>query len=185
MGIRSTILIVDKNNSSILNLFGMFDGDQVGQQIIEFLKGKKLVNGINVMIPEEDQLNGIGDAALRLAHYLKEDRTGGWYATPIDNEPDEYYAYSMIEKDGFIELQLNGDVIWPVSIYDKDHVAITEDEDGYAIMIDGEWILELYIESEWYGFTMFKNSHQYVITKKVDGIYNKLIDQGRLRKHRR
>jgi len=179
MRTRSTIVIVDKDSNVILNLFGMFDGDQVGQQIAEFLKGKKLVNGI--MLPEEDRLNGIGDAALRLAHYLN-DRTGGWYATPIDNEQDGDYAYSLIEKDDSIELRLNGELIWPISIDDdeKDCVAITEDEDGYAIMTDDEWNLDLYIESEWHGFTMFKNSHRYIITKEVDRTYNKLIDQGRL-----
>lgn len=102
MGTRAKITILDEQHKDIICLYSQYDGypSGVGQQIVDFLKDKKLVNGISVSEPSSPQLNGMGDLAVRLIVYLKQDShsPGCYYLYNPLNCRDQYCNYVIYVK---------------------------------------------------------------------------------------
>lgn len=102
MGTRATVKFLtdnpEKGGEVMLNIYYQFDGyhDGVGFSLADFLKSKKVINGINSQTMEQGFANGIGCLA---AQYLKEEKTtiGGVYIEPIGNS--EYFDYKVWVED--------------------------------------------------------------------------------------
>jgi len=119
MGTRSTVVIrQNRETEPLLTLNGMWDGDfdGVGNDIIEFLHDKEMTNG-GMPLGATDMFNGIGDLALQLAHALKQDEIGSWYA--VESGYQEHYHYEISESAGEVLMSFwMGDIL----TYDQEPV---------------------------------------------------------------
>jgi len=81
MGNRSLTRVMDKKGKVIIELYRQYDGypEGMGKELIDFIKGKKLVNGIGV---DRNVFNGMYDFAAQLVSHLKGDQVGNVYLYP-------------------------------------------------------------------------------------------------------
>jgi hypothetical protein len=96
MGTRSTTTILNEENEVLAILYRQFDGYESGhgQEIFEFLKDKKLVNGISSRYPNQIQFNGMSDLGVRLITHLKNLSDG-------PNKPGGFYLNATLNKQGY------------------------------------------------------------------------------------
>lgn len=103
MGTRSTVKFFDKySDEPVLSVYNQFDGyiSGTGYQLAEWLKKKKIINGIRHEKMEDGYANGMGCLA---AQYVKENknRIGGFYLTTM-NDSQGYDYEVRIKDNGFI-----------------------------------------------------------------------------------
>lgn len=98
MGTRSTIKFISKINDElepIVNVYQQYDGyvEGVGYDLANFLKSKKIINGISSTMRTFDYANGFG---CLIAQFIKEFKTeiGLLYITNLDDI--EEYNYEVI-----------------------------------------------------------------------------------------
>lgn len=100
MGTRSTVKFYDefKKEEPILSVYQQFDGyiDGVGYDLANFLKDKKIINGISNQTMEEGFANGMGCLA---AQYVAKKKTeiGGFYLTTKNDEQEYNYEVRFID----------------------------------------------------------------------------------------
>lgn len=100
MGTRSTVKFYNefKKEEPILSVYQQFDGyiDGVGHDLANFLKDKKIINGISNQTMEEGFANGMGCLA---AQYVAKQKTeiGGFYLTTKDDEQEYNYEVRFID----------------------------------------------------------------------------------------
>ena len=94
MGTRSTIKFYNEFNKDepVLSVYQQFDGyiEGAGHDLANFLKGKKVINGIQNEKMSEGYANGMGCLA---AQFVAENKTGigGFYlTTPRDSQSYDY-----------------------------------------------------------------------------------------------
>jgi hypothetical protein len=110
MGTRSLTHIYsgDKESPILVTMYRQFDGYPTGhgQDIMDFLYNKKLINGISGDTDRTKCFNGMGCLAASFIKNFKED-IGGIYIVPIGSEDHwEEYRYSIYEKDDVIYLKV-------------------------------------------------------------------------------
>lgn len=107
MGTRSLTFVHDEDGDAIVCIYQQYDGyfDGVGNDLLTFLKGSQVVNGIG-----RDEgctiFNGAGDLAARLITHLKRGNAsdaGGVYIEPPtlnDGDMGTEFAYHIYAKVG-------------------------------------------------------------------------------------
>lgn len=115
MGTRHLTVFIDCVDNSIDNketeiavLYGQWDGYPTGygEKLKDFLKKKKIVNGIPYGGDTSDLANGMGCLAAQvISHFKKE--AGGFYLHPAGTRDiGEEYVYILRNKNGRIYLTL-------------------------------------------------------------------------------
>jgi hypothetical protein len=100
MGTGSTVKFYNefKKEDPILSVYQQYDGyiDGVGHDLANFLKDKKVINGISNQTMKEGFANGMGCLA---AQYVAEKKTeiGGFYLTTKDDEQEYNYEVRFID----------------------------------------------------------------------------------------
>lgn len=109
MGTRSLTFVHEDDGPAIVCIYQQFDGyfEGVGDDILRFLKGTEIVNGIGGGDTSK-QFNGAGDLACRLITHIKggdEDNIGGAYIIPADSPDDgwgaefAYHVYCTVGEE--------------------------------------------------------------------------------------
>lgn len=105
----STQVLVGK--SVVMNLYGHSDGylDGHGADLAQFLKDKKLVNGISAN--SDNIANGMDCLSAQIVAHFKTG-PGGFYLVPLDQA--EEYEYVVYEKKGTILMQVRerGEIVF-------------------------------------------------------------------------
>jgi hypothetical protein len=123
MGTRSLTHIYSSGLDSpiLVTMYRQFDGYPTGhgQDIMDFLKGKKLINGISGDTDRIKCFNGMGCLAASFIKNFKED-IGGIYIVPIGSEDHwEDYRYHVYEIDDVLYLKVVAAYSdGPITIYD-------------------------------------------------------------------
>lgn len=109
MGTRASMYILDEQDRPIVKLYRQCDGypSGHGDEVLKFLKNKKLVNGIGSRYPQELQINGMSDLAVRLITHLK-NLSGG------ENDAGGLYLHHQLEP------QIYHYVVYAKKIRDED-----------------------------------------------------------------
>lgn len=101
MGTRSTITFIGKTGNKeipYVKIYQQYDGyiSGIGYELANFLKKRKIINGISNFNLNSNTANGIGCLAAQYIA-LKKVEIGGLYIDPIDSS-DEYidYCYKVI-----------------------------------------------------------------------------------------
>ncbi len=108
MGTRSTVKFYSEYNNEdpILSVYQQFDGyiNGVGHDLANFLKDKKVINGIQDETIEGGYANGMGCLA---AQYVanKKVSIGGFYLTNSDD--GQSYDYEVRYIDGNIVIEVD------------------------------------------------------------------------------
>lgn len=84
MGTRSLTVVIDKSwdkKNEICVMYRQCDGYPSGHgaELKDFLKGMRIVNGINSSIMGTKFANGMGCLAAQMVAHFKKDREGGFY----------------------------------------------------------------------------------------------------------
>ena len=97
MGTNATVYIKD-GDSLICAIERTCDGylSGLGMELLEFLKGKKIVNGFSVN-DTWDSFNGMGCLAASLVKHLKHGIGDVYMCFPVV-DADEYYSYTIYNK---------------------------------------------------------------------------------------
>lgn len=109
MGTRSLTFVHDESGEPIICIYQQYDGyfDGVGSEILSFLKGSQIVNGIG-MGDGVVQFNGAGDLACRLITQFKggdPNHAGGVYIEPTDCKDGDvgtefaYHIYCTVGQE--------------------------------------------------------------------------------------
>lgn len=97
MGTRSTTVVYSDNEKKIpiVKMYLQFDGylDGHGQDLLDFLKGKKLCHGFSTSMTLETHWNGMECCAAALVKHFK-GGIGTCYLIPLD-AGDEEYNYEL------------------------------------------------------------------------------------------
>lgn len=102
MGTRSLTFVYD-GKKPIMNMYRQYDGYPSGHgaELVEFLAGGKLVNGIGA---DRNVFNGMGCLAASLVSHFKKS-PGGFYIYSVDSkdcgQDFEYHIYADEENGGF------------------------------------------------------------------------------------
>lgn len=114
MSTRSLTRVLDVEENILVTLYrhcdGYIDGG-MGDDLIEFLKGKRVVNGLSVSLGDnDDAVNGMECVAAQLVSYFKVG-PGGIYLYPPTAEPEEFnYVISL--KNGSLTLTVTEGPDW-------------------------------------------------------------------------
>lgn len=128
MGTRSTTKVY-AHGEPVVNMYGQYDGYPmgVGQQIKDFVSGKRVVNGYTAGDTIHNAFNGASCMAAALVSYFKT-KIGGHYLYPMDAGREEW-NYELWIGDGVVHIEvLHGDdsvFCGPISSFDPKAV---EDE---------------------------------------------------------
>lgn len=106
MGTRSTVkFYCEHNQKPILCVYQQFDGyiEGAGHTLANFLKEKKMINGINSETMEEGYANGMGCLAAQYVAFSKNE-IGGFYLTDEDDSQDYNYHVKLVDNELIIEV---------------------------------------------------------------------------------
>ena len=94
----------------ILCLYRHWDGDSHGQELVDFLKDKKVIQGINHETLNE-AFNGMGCLAAALVAHFKVE-IGNFYLLPVDTSSSYEYNYNVygVRGDIIVEMLHEGGV---------------------------------------------------------------------------
>ena len=100
MGTRAATVFIDNEfdtSTELCVLYRQFDGylDGHGKELKEFLRGMKIVNGMNGTEGPKFA-NGCGCLAAQVIAHFKKDAKGGFYIYPPGNR--QTYSYILITK---------------------------------------------------------------------------------------
>lgn len=101
MGTRSTITFIGKTGNKetpYVKIYQQYDGyiDGVGHNLADFLKKKKIINGISNFNIKSNTANGMGCLAAQYIAFNKVE-IGGLYIDPIDSSDENIdYCYKVI-----------------------------------------------------------------------------------------
>lgn len=107
MGTRSTVKFYSEFNQEepILSVYQQYDGYiyGVGHELAEWLKDKKVINGISDQAMKDGYANGMGCLA---AQYVaaKKESIGGFYLTTKDDSQSYNYKVRLLDKKLIIEV---------------------------------------------------------------------------------
>lgn len=108
MGTRSTIKFYSEfhQEEPLVCIYQQFDGyiDGVGHELAEWLKDKKVINGISNQTMEEGYANGMRCLAAQFVKDFKT-RIGNLYISSLDDEQEFNYKVNFI--DGQLIVSVN------------------------------------------------------------------------------
>lgn len=114
MGTRSLTNVVDEKGDVYVSLYRQYDGyptsDGHGGEIANWLEGAEIGNGINGSQGPKF-FNGVGDLALRLVTYFRQDhkQIGSFYIIPPGTDWGPDFTYIVRAAVGHpVELTLKG-----------------------------------------------------------------------------
>lgn len=136
MGTRSITIVRDGDNRKIIEMYQQYDGypDGVGKDLLDFIKGGEMGNGISGSPKMGEYFNGINDFAAQLIAQFK-DRVGGLYLhapTPDDTAYGDSYGAEYIYE---IDSELN---ITCHSVYSDEIITMSYNSDGKFITDEKE-----------------------------------------------
>ena len=102
MGTRSLTHIKGETGKTLVTLYRQFDGDPtgIGQEIADFCKARKLIDGIGEGENASNSANGMGCLAAQLITHLKGGDIGSVYVyVPDATDCWEDYVYTVYPKD--------------------------------------------------------------------------------------
>lgn len=141
MGTRAITNVVDEKGVSYVSLYRQFDGYPQGghgEDLANWLKGAVIGNGIRMGAEPRNFFNGVGDLAVRLVTFFKEDHSvaGGFYlVAPAHDKWDVDYTYTVHCDDGYEE---EGGVTLEVTSYGGTTLFNGTVEDFYVWMRESE-----------------------------------------------
>jgi hypothetical protein len=106
MGTRS-VTTIEEEGKPLLKIYRQYDGyieGGLGEELIDFLRGRRVVNGYNQQDKEDRAFNGLGCLAASIVAYLKEG-IGNVYIQALDDDYEGSYNY-------FISVPVNGGQIY-------------------------------------------------------------------------
>ena len=109
MGTRSVTTIA-KDGIPILKVYRQYDGyieGGLGQELVDFLRGRPVVNGYSTKDEEERAFNGECCLAASIVAHLK-DGIGNVYIQPLDEDYEGAYNYLIEVHDGKIHIRMTG-----------------------------------------------------------------------------
>ena len=112
MGTRSLTVVVDKSwdkETELCVMYRQMDGYPSGHgaELKDFLKGMRIVNGINSSLRGTKFANGMPCLAAQMVAHFKTDREGGFYLHPAGARGyGEEYLYVISGKFGDAEPHL-------------------------------------------------------------------------------
>lgn len=137
MGTRAVTNVVDETGEVYVSLYRQFDGypaDGHGEELAEWLDGAVIGNGISGT-PAPKFFNGVGDLALRLVTFFREDHTqiGSFYIIPAGTDwgPDfTYTVRAMVDHPVEVTVKSYNKTIFQGTVEDfKTWMQTSEDED--------------------------------------------------------
>ena len=102
MGTRS-VTTIEGEDGPLMKIYKQYDGyveGGLGEELVQFLRGRRVVNGYSMKDEEERAFNGEGCLAASIVAHLKEG-IGNVYIQPIDDDYEGSYNY-------FIRVEYNG-----------------------------------------------------------------------------
>lgn len=102
MGTRSLTVFQESSGKEIAVLYRQYDGyrEGHGEELIEFLKNKKIVNGISLGNNKNNAFNGMSCLAASVIAHFKND-IGGFYLYPAKTRNiGEEYIYIVKGNEG-------------------------------------------------------------------------------------
>ncbi len=94
MGTRS-VTTIEGENGPLMKIYKQYDGyveGGLGEALVDFLKGRRVVNGYTMQDEEDRAFNGEGCLAASIVAHLKEG-IGNVYIQPIDDDYEGSYNY--------------------------------------------------------------------------------------------
>lgn len=93
MGTRSITKVYNKNGDVLVCLYRQFDGypSGHGQDLLDFVKERTIVNGYNLQQTSQSFANGMGCLAAQIVAYFKEG-IGHFYLYPANTKMDDVWA---------------------------------------------------------------------------------------------
>lgn len=121
MGTRCITNVIDEEGNVYVSLYRQFDGYPAGghgEKLADWLKDAHIGNGIGSR-PESGFFNGVGDLAVRLVTFFKEDHEhiGNFYLVPPVFADKEEFTYTVQGKDPSYDTV--GEVAVKVEAYDR------------------------------------------------------------------
>ena len=95
---------VYNGNDCILCLYRHWDGDSHGQELVDFLKDKRLMYGYHNETLNE-AFNGMGCLAAALVAHFKTE-IGNFYLMPVNTMMDYEYNYRIDDSNGKIRVEM-------------------------------------------------------------------------------
>ena len=136
MGTRSVTTIeapTGTGTAPLLKIYTQYDGyveGGLGEELIDFLRGRRVVNGYSMQDKEDRAFNGLGCLAASIVAHLK-DGIGNVYIQALDDDYEGSYNYFISEDDGLIRIRMEGynGVLYdgPVDDFSLDQIAGDED----------------------------------------------------------
>lgn len=103
MGTRCVTNVIDEKGNVYVNLYRQYDGypDGHGKELAEWLTGAEIGNGIGSSVSPKF-FNGVGDLALRLVTFFRQDHTqiGSFYIIPLDTDWGQEFTYTVKVVEG-------------------------------------------------------------------------------------
>ena len=108
MGTRSITKVTQEDGKvQLVAMYRQYDGypDGHGLELCEFLKNKKIINGIPIGEPTENLANGMGCLAAQMVAYFKTD-VGGIYLDPGFSTHIDYSYEIYLSENNEIRLKM-------------------------------------------------------------------------------
>ena len=111
MGTRSVTTIeapTGTGTAPLLKIYTQYDGyvkGGLGEELIDFLRGRRVVEGYSMQDKEDRAFNGLGCLAASIVAHLK-DGIGNVYIQALDDDYEGAYNYFISEDDGRIFIRM-------------------------------------------------------------------------------
>ena len=99
MGTRS-VTTIEGDDGPLLKIYCQYDGyveGGLGEELIDFLRGRRVVNGYSMKDKEDRAFNGVGCLAASIVAHLK-DGIGNVYIQALDDDYEGSYNYFISTK---------------------------------------------------------------------------------------
>ena len=109
MGTRS-VTTIEGEDGPLMKIYKQYDGyveGGLGEELVQFLRGRRVVNGYSMKDAEERAFNGEGCLAASIVAHLKEG-IGNVYIQPIDDDYEGSYNYFIRVENGKIYIRMEG-----------------------------------------------------------------------------
>ena len=121
MGTRSVTTIEDEGKP-LLKIYKQYDGyveGGLGEELIDFLRGRRVVDGYSMKDQEDRAFNGLGCLAASIVAHLK-DGIGNVYIQALDDDYEGAYNYFISEDGGrlYIRMEAYGRVLYNGAVDD-------------------------------------------------------------------
>lgn len=127
MGTRSITLVRDSNNDKIIELYRQFDGypHGMGKDLLDFIQGGKMGNGISSSPKLGEYFKGIGDFTAQLIAHLKNSVDNIYLHAPT---PDDTNYSNMYDAEYVYEI--DSELNLTCKSYNDDNIIMSYDDNN-------------------------------------------------------